>query len=201
MSSVINVRLNEKMTLQFVELYRDERILWDKKHESYNKRAERLRAYRRIADGMAVEGMGVPEVASKIKNIRSTYLQELKKIKKLAQRHVQQEDENAVSVQYVPKMLWFPILDAMIGDETVKRIYSLPSAADTLVSSPLPSPPPATHPQTNSHKSNSVRSSRGTIISVLSETFVRSRNTIVCNTPRRTSSNGHVYRMNLSKFN
>lgn len=134
MSSVINVRLNERMTVQFVELYRDERLLWDKEHESYNKRTERLRAYRRIADGMAVEGLGVPEVASKIKNIRSTYLQELKKIKDSAQRHLIQSEEEEASSPYVPKLLWFPILDSMIGDMAVKRLYSSPPASDMLVS-------------------------------------------------------------------
>ncbi|KAL5241642.1 hypothetical protein ACI65C_009052 [Semiaphis heraclei] len=132
MSSVINVRLNEKMTLQFVELYRDQRVLWDKEHEAYNKRAERLRAYRRIADAMSVEGMGVPEVASKIKNIRSTYLQELKKIKDSAQRHLVQSEEEDASSPYVPKLLWFSILDSMIGGAAVKRLYSSPSTADML---------------------------------------------------------------------
>ncbi|XP_025413215.1 uncharacterized protein LOC112685517 [Sipha flava] len=140
MSSVINVRLNEKMTLRFVELYRDQRLLWDKEHEAYNKRVERLRAYRRIADGMAVEGLGVPEVASKIKNIRSTYLQELKKIKDSEQRLLQlkqepgeqeHEQEDAPS-PYVPKLLWFPIMDSMIGGAAVKRLYSSPSAAEIL---------------------------------------------------------------------
>ncbi|XP_022170476.1 uncharacterized protein LOC111033849 [Myzus persicae] len=132
MSSVINVRLNEKMTLQFVELYRDQRVLWDKEHEAYNKRAERLRAYRRIAEAMSVKGMGVPEVASKIKNIRSTYLQELKKIKDSAQRHLVQSEEEDASSPYVPKLLWFSILDSMIGGAAVKRLYSSPSTADML---------------------------------------------------------------------
>ncbi|KAE9544746.1 hypothetical protein AGLY_000288 [Aphis glycines] len=132
MSSVINVRLNEKMTLQFVELYRDQRVLWDKEHEAYNKRTERLRAYRRIAEAMSVEGLGVPEVASKIKNIRSTYLQELKKIKDSAQRHLVQSEEEVASSPYVPKLLWFSILDSMIGGAAVKRLYSSPSTADML---------------------------------------------------------------------
>lgn len=134
MSSVINVRLNEKMTLHFVELYRDQRLLWDKEHEAYNKRADRLTAYRRIADGMAVEGLGVPEVASKIKNIRSTYLQELKKIKDSVQRHLTQPEDEEASSPYVPKLLWFPILDSMIGGTAVKRLYSSPSTAEMLVS-------------------------------------------------------------------
>lgn len=134
MSSVINVRLNEKMTLRFVELYRDQRVLWDKEHEAYNKRTERLRAYRRIAEAMSVEGLGVPEVASKIKNIRSTYLQELKKIKDSAQRHLVQSEEEEASSPYVPKLLWFSILDSMIGGAAVKRLYSSPSTADMLVS-------------------------------------------------------------------
>jgi len=138
MSSVINVRLNEKMTLRFVELYRDQRVLWDKEHEAYNKRAERLRAYRRIAEAMSVEGMGVPEVASKIKNIRSTYLQELKKIKDSAQRHLVQSEEEDASSPYVPKLLWFSILDSMIGGAAVKRLYSSPSTADMLVSTLYP---------------------------------------------------------------
>jgi len=132
MSSVINVRLNEKMTLRFVELYRDQRVLWDKEHEAYNKRTERLRAYRRIAEAMSVEGLGVPEVASKIKNIRSTYLQELKKIKDSAQRHLVQSEEEVASAPYVPKLLWFSILDSMIGGAAVKRLYSSPSTADML---------------------------------------------------------------------
>ncbi|XP_025197452.1 uncharacterized protein LOC112596174 [Melanaphis sacchari] len=132
MSSVINVRLNEKMTLQFVELYRDQRVLWDKEHEAYNKRTERLRAYRRIAEAMSVEGLGVPEVASKIKNIRSTYLQELKKIKDSAQRHLVQSEDEVASSPYVPKLLWFSILDSMIGGAAVKRLYSSPSTADML---------------------------------------------------------------------
>ncbi|VVC41783.1 MADF domain [Cinara cedri] len=133
MSSVINVRLNEKMTLRFVELYRDQRLLWDKEHEAYNKRTDRLRAYRRIADGMAVDGLGVPEVASKIKNIRSTYLQELKKIKDSAHRHLvlSEEDGDAAS-PYVPKLAWFPIIDSMIGGAAVKRLYSSPSTAEML---------------------------------------------------------------------
>lgn len=133
MSSVINVRLNETMTLRFVELYRDQRLLWDKEHESYNKRAERLRGYQRIADGMNVEGLGVAEVASKIKNIRSTYLQELKKIKDSSQRHLVQSEEEDVAGPYVPKLVWFPIIDSMIGGAAVKRLYSSPSTAEIMV--------------------------------------------------------------------
>lgn len=133
MSSVINVRLNERMTLKFVELYRDQRLLWDKEHEAYNKRGERLNAYRRIADGMAVEGLGVPEVASKIKNIRSTYLQELKKIKDSMQLVKVEKGEDTIATPYVPKLLWFPILVSMIGDANVKRLYSPPSAAEIMV--------------------------------------------------------------------
>lgn len=135
MSSVINVRLNEKMTLKFVELYRDQRMLWDKEHEAYNKRTDRFQAYRRIADGMAVEGLGVPEVASKIKNIRSTYLQELKKIKdyKRPQSNVNGEEDSGSS-GYVPKLPWFPIMDSMIGGAAVERLYSSPSTAELLVS-------------------------------------------------------------------
>lgn len=136
MSSVMNVRLNEKMTLKFVELYRDQRLLWDKEHEAYNKRADRLRAYRRIADGMAVDGLGVPEVATKIKNIRSTYLQELKKIKDSVQRPKSEEDQDE-DVTYVPKLLWFPILDSMIGGAAVKRLYSSSSFAEVIVSRTL----------------------------------------------------------------
>lgn len=134
MSSVINVRLNESMTLRFVELYRDQRLLWDKEHEAYNKRAERLRAYQQIADGMNVEGLGVAEVASKIKNIRSTYLQELKKIKDSAQRLLaKSEEEDDTAGPYVPKLVWFPIIDSMIGGAAVKRLYSSPSTAEILV--------------------------------------------------------------------
>lgn len=148
-SSVINVRLNEQLTLKFVELYRDERLLWDKQHESYGKRTDRLRAYKRIADCMGVQGLGVSAVAGKIKNIRSTYLQELKKIREFAHRQQQiggggndsDDDEDnppgmavAAASGYVPKLVWFPILDSMIGDATVKRLKSSPSTAELLVS-------------------------------------------------------------------
>lgn len=134
MSSVINVRLNESMTLRFVELYRDQRLLWDKEHEAYNKRTERLRAYRSIANEMNIDGMGVSEVATKIKNIRSTYLQELKKINDSAKRiqQMQSEDEEAAK-PYVPKVNWFNIIDSMIGGATAKRLYSSPTTAEMKV--------------------------------------------------------------------
>eukprot|EP00102_Acyrthosiphon_pisum_P024560 XP_016661770.1 PREDICTED: uncharacterized protein LOC107884378 [Acyrthosiphon pisum] len=132
MSSVSNVRLDEKMTLRFVELYRDQRVLWDKAHDAYNWQTERLRAYRRISEAMSVEGLGVPEVARKIKNIRSTYLQELKKIKYSARWHHDKSEEEDASSPYVPKVLWFSIVNSMIGGAAIKRLYSLPSTADVL---------------------------------------------------------------------
>jgi len=50
---------------------------------------------RRQAGTVAVDGMGVPEVTSEIENIRSTYLQELKKINECGRRRAAGEDEDA----------------------------------------------------------------------------------------------------------
>lgn len=138
-SSVNNVRLGERLTTQFVQLYRNEKLLWDADHPLYKKRTERLRAYRRIVDGMRIEGFGVPEVANKIKNIRSTYLQELKKIKESVQqqremRGSMMDDGDEPESQYVPKVVWFPIMNSMFAP-IIERQPS-PSTTQIIVSIP-----------------------------------------------------------------
>ncbi|VVC45693.1 MADF domain [Cinara cedri] len=133
--STINVRFDEDTTLRFVKLYRDQRLLWDKGHESYNKRADRLNAYRRIVDEMAIDKLGVSEVVSKIKSIRSTYQQEVQKIRASAQSD--KRDADAAS-PYVPRVQWFPIMDAMIGGSEVDRFCPSPSADGKTVSRFLP---------------------------------------------------------------
>lgn len=121
------------MTLRLVQLYQQQPVLWDKGHVWNKKRTERMRAYRYIAEIMDVDKMGTYEVADKIRRIRNEYMQELKKIKVSMQQYLNRHPSDKLVRPYVPRQEWFPIINSMVGIESVERLYSYP----LLVSAPV----------------------------------------------------------------
>ncbi|KAL4153005.1 hypothetical protein QTP88_000838 [Uroleucon formosanum] len=71
---------NEDTTLKFVEEYRQHECLWNIHYNLYKNKQARDAAYTSIASVMNIPDFGIAEVKTKIKNLRSTYSQELKKI-------------------------------------------------------------------------------------------------------------------------
>ncbi|XP_047992551.1 uncharacterized protein LOC125231217 [Leguminivora glycinivorella] len=79
------MRWSEKETCTFVKLYLENEALWNPRVPEYKSKPERHKAYTKIiSDFRAATGMPLtePEVRTKIKNLRSTYIQEVNKIRK-----------------------------------------------------------------------------------------------------------------------
>nr|CAI5849122.1 unnamed protein product [Callosobruchus analis] len=79
----MSFRWSEETTLKFVEKYLEHECLWNIKSTHYKNKIMKESAYLDLENSMNLSGFGVKEIKMKIKNIRSTYSQELKKIKKV----------------------------------------------------------------------------------------------------------------------
>jgi len=73
------MKWTEDDTYKFVGLYHDYECLWNMSSANYKNKHMHQRA---IMQAMGREEFGVTEVKQKIKNIRSTYNQEVQKIQK-----------------------------------------------------------------------------------------------------------------------
>lgn len=72
-----------------------------------------MAAYRDIANNMNLPNFGEKEIVVKIKNIRSTYCQELKKIK--------ESKMSGSGDIYVPNLKWFSILNSIRKDDSLEN--------------------------------------------------------------------------------
>lgn len=94
------MRWSENETYQFVKIYLSHEHLWNPEHSSYRLKSKRLKAYREIIAELN-ETTGIllneAELKIKIKNLRSTYMQEIAKIKQ----------RSGPEWSYKPNMKWF----------------------------------------------------------------------------------------------
>nr|CAI5836809.1 unnamed protein product [Callosobruchus analis] len=121
----MSIKLSTEQILKFISLYRECECLWNIHHAWYKNREGRDVAYRHIVKEMDIPGFGVSEVAQKIKNIRTTYKQELNKVRK-------SEDSPYVDV-HKPKLVWFDAMDCFLRETvdsfgTVNGEVKTPSA-------------------------------------------------------------------------
>lgn len=97
-------RFSDERNVKFVELYRREPCLWNRRPYLWGARNA---AYKRIQRGMNCEAdagetpLTLPGVKTKIKNMRSSYHQELKKIR--------------TNPKYTPKIPWFAPLHSFLA--------------------------------------------------------------------------------------
>lgn len=94
------MRWSENETYQFVQLYLNQEYLWNTEHENYKVKEKRLQAYRDIITEFHSStgiSLSVSELKAKIKNLRSTYTQELGKIKQ----------RSSPDYKYTPTIKWF----------------------------------------------------------------------------------------------
>jgi hypothetical protein len=66
-------------TMQLIELYKSYNFLWDKETSLYKNISARKQAYTNIVNQINIPGLTEQDVRSKIKNLRSTYYQELRR--------------------------------------------------------------------------------------------------------------------------
>lgn len=92
-------------TLKFAELYHGHECLWNQNLPEYKDRKLRLMAVRDIMHQMGIPNFVEADVKCKIKNLRSTYFQEVHKIKQSIL------DGQGV---YEPTIEWFDIFDSLM---------------------------------------------------------------------------------------
>lgn len=102
------MKFTDENTVKFVELYREHECLWNMSSPTYKNKNNCQAAIENIIEEMGIPGFGIVEVKNKIKNLRSTYNQEVLKIKKSAKSGSGSED------LYTPPMKWFEILDPIM---------------------------------------------------------------------------------------
>ncbi|XP_077289262.1 uncharacterized protein LOC143913395 isoform X2 [Arctopsyche grandis] len=102
----MSVRWSEDVTMKFVTEYVKHECLWDARTEEYKSKQARQAAYAEIEDVMGIEGFGPKEIVKKIKNIRSTYSQELKKVK--------DAKKSGTGSLYIPSLKWYATLDKAV---------------------------------------------------------------------------------------
>lgn len=111
-------KFTEAQTLWFVELYKQHECLWNTNHDDYRNQEARNAAYFNIAAHMEDDDFSVFDVKNKIKNLRSTYNQEIKKIMK----------SKYSGKVYVPSIKWFDLM------QSIMPIMQDHEAVDSLVS-------------------------------------------------------------------
>ncbi|XP_072930231.1 uncharacterized protein [Epargyreus clarus] len=106
------MKWGDEKTMKFIRLYQQHPCLWDVRSPDYKNKLQRIHAYNELIKKMKAPNFGHRECTNKIKNIRSQYCQELKKIR--------------VSIKigrgvYKPSLLWFPLINSFLRDIVVHR--------------------------------------------------------------------------------
>ncbi|KAJ8712025.1 hypothetical protein PYW07_004867 [Mythimna separata] len=100
-------RWGDEKTLFFIACYRDHECLWNPTSFFYKSKAARANAYASLLKQFNDDHLTVQLLKTKIKNIRTTYHQELNKIRYSRLSGAAQE--------YRPSLCWFDAVDAFLG--------------------------------------------------------------------------------------
>lgn len=98
------MRWSESVTLEFVKIYLKHECLWNPAHTGYKLKYQREKAYGDITSEFKAatsKCLSIPEVKLKIKNLRTTYLQQVHKI-------LQKSSPDSI---YEPSLVWFHEMD------------------------------------------------------------------------------------------
>lgn len=93
--------------IRFIEIYRNNDCLWDIQNSNYKSRDARNAALKAFAEQFDVEGFGPKEITAKIKNLRTQYHGEKRKIK--------DSMETGDNI-YQSKLPWYSLMDSFLGD-------------------------------------------------------------------------------------
>lgn len=105
----------EHTTIKFIEEYIKDDCLWNNKSLNYSNKQAKQHRLAAIASAMAIANFGVKEVETKIKSIRSTYSQELKKIKDSTKSGSGTDDI------YKPTIKWFDMLHQALNSVNISE--------------------------------------------------------------------------------
>ncbi|CAB3237620.1 unnamed protein product [Arctia plantaginis] len=108
------VKWTEDTTYKFVQEYIKHECLYNCKAPRYKIKGARDTALVRISEAMNIPGFGSKEVYTKIRNLKSTYAQEAKKIKQSTKSGAGTDDV------YIPQIKWFKLLDDALNDVNIQ---------------------------------------------------------------------------------
>ncbi|KAK7872695.1 hypothetical protein R5R35_002684 [Gryllus longicercus] len=114
-------RWSDGAVMRFVNLYKNEPVLWDATHENYKSKAARVDALKRIASVMNMKDFGINECRYKIKNLRTHYCQELAKIRNTT------ATATSPSQIYKPTLVWFSTMDEFLRPFVIMSSNADPS--------------------------------------------------------------------------
>ncbi|XP_045774723.1 uncharacterized protein LOC123873744 [Maniola jurtina] len=106
------MKFSERETYQFVKAYFSQEGLWNTKHLAYKSNERRLIAYKAVIEEFKKSTgiqLTLTELRVKIKNLKSTYSQELDKIRR----------RSSAEHTYKPAMKWFAVWDKYIQAKKV----------------------------------------------------------------------------------
>lgn len=107
--SVQQFRFEPDITFKFIVLYKNNPCLYDTRHPDYKNKMERQMCINNMVEEMDIPGFFNSQCKSKIKNIRSAYCQDLKKIK-IAMRG---------GYIYTPSCTWFSFVDNFLRPHVI----------------------------------------------------------------------------------
>ncbi|CAH2092594.1 unnamed protein product [Euphydryas editha] len=108
------MRWSEATTLEFVKMYLKHECLWNPSHPGYKLKYQRDKAYADICSEFkdsTMISLTVPEVRIKIKNLRTTYVQQVHKILK----------KSSPDSIYEPSLIWFQEMDRCLKHISTNR--------------------------------------------------------------------------------
>ncbi|XP_056644511.1 uncharacterized protein LOC130450245 [Diorhabda sublineata] len=103
---------------QFIDIYRSFDCLWDVKCKEYRDINKRNNAYEAMAD---IINITIEQVKKKLNNIRSTYLQEKKKV------DISKSTGSGTEDIYTPNLSWFGSMTFLDDVTTQRKTNSTPS--------------------------------------------------------------------------
>lgn len=103
-------RWGDEKTLQFVILYRNNECLWNPRIPEYKNNIARNNAYQDILTNMDDPNLTLKIIKTKIKNLRSVYHSELKKIES------SKRSGSGTDTVYNPSTSWFHEMHSFLGD-------------------------------------------------------------------------------------
>lgn len=101
-------RFTELQMFKLVEIYQEYPCLWNVTNELYKNRQARESAYKEIWEKLNIPGLTIKDIPKKIKNMRSSYYQEIKRIEKSTKSGCGPDSI------YQPKVAWFTTADGFL---------------------------------------------------------------------------------------
>lgn len=118
-------RWTSEQNIKFVELYKDQVNLWNRLDPNYKNRDLRKASLEHIRIELGLTDKN--EVAKKIKNLRSTYNQEILKIEK------SKRSGNSPNEIYKPTIKWFDSMDYIMKVINLKEEQTTSNLVSTLL--------------------------------------------------------------------